>query len=1111
MKLKHFLLIVLGLTFGISRVTAQKTTNFCDHDAMQAKNWEKNPQAKADFYELLKRAKSFEYQNGKKRVKFIIPVVFHVIHNDGNEHLDDSLIIKQLEVLNKDFQKLNVDTTDVDPAFKDLIANCGFEFRLATKDPKGNCTNGITHTKSHLTTDADNFSKLHQWNRNSYLNIWVVKSFTDPQKRGYSQLPDNVSSILFYADGVILVADEIALASRVLTHEVGHYLGLSHTFGGANTTHGPCGDDDIDDTPRTKGSAYNYCFTKPSNNFISTLCDVSSIDILNTFNGVTTTTGSNDTKSTIGNINKFQINYEVNNYLIDTVSYTYTFPKGAKALFKFKNLSTTSTLKNKAAYANWPLGGTNKDTVTTKYKDSLNTNKYYQLEYVSSKGNSVDVKGLYLVASRNSEGIKSLAVRSSLDNFQSNLEFTSSSKFVRNINNTANYKADTTSPVSISFNINDSKLNDLRDNNKITFRVYAWNAESKSGSFNIDSLFILGDTTKMNIEGFKAVGLSSNSTVNNKLAFNNWGTGGVDNDTILANQTGAINLNKYYEFKTSIYKRKLVNLDSISFVVNRNLTGVKNFSVRSSVDNFSSDLNLNTNYTGIEIKNNQGFIKYDSTTSFNVLISLSNNSFKDLREDKVITFRLYAWNAENTNGTFEVDSLRMFGKASSIENVDNFMDYTDCIKMFTKDQAALMTAILSETRSIRYDLHQEANLKNTGTDELTVPTCTPKPYFTSSNTKICSGGLVTFKDLSWNSGVTSRSWTFQDGNPATSTDQNPKVFFSTPGYKKVSLKVKNSAGEDSLVITNAIYVTADQAQINGLISENFNTGISSDWLIENQDNNFAQFSSNTGRWGSKGIKLNNYKDVTNATPLEEDDYFYYQRLRESKDAIISPSINFKTLSDSKLHFDYAYATSSYYDSLITEKIEISYSSNCGKTWTPLHSIVYIDSLADAASKSSELITAGIYGGKEFIPTTEQMWKTAVIDLKNIEKDPEEENIRIKIEFVASSYSNNLYIDNINFFGSVSIEENPLSLMNFEIVPNPTSNDKGINIQYLANNKAVTFELLDLQGKVISKETNNNFNGTITHSLKSTNQLNSGYYTLRISQGEFVTNKKVIIQ
>ena len=98
-----FLSILLAFVFNHS-VFAQGNKNFCGHEQDQMQYWKENPAAFEDFQELLKNARNLESAKGIKRNKFIIPVVFHVIHNDGSENVDDDLIIKQMEVLNKDFK-----------------------------------------------------------------------------------------------------------------------------------------------------------------------------------------------------------------------------------------------------------------------------------------------------------------------------------------------------------------------------------------------------------------------------------------------------------------------------------------------------------------------------------------------------------------------------------------------------------------------------------------------------------------------------------------------------------------------------------------------------------------------------------------------------------------------------------------------------------------------------------------------------------------------------------------------------------------------------------------------------------------------------------------------
>jgi hypothetical protein len=170
---------------------------------------------------------------GKDNTKRIIPVVFHILHTYGPENISDANVQAQIKTLNLNYSKSNTDLSQVVTDFQSLIADCNVEFRLATKDPNGNCTNGIEHIYSALTNNAGESSKLNTWDHTKYLNIWVVASINSSgipnggTILGYAQFPwDNSPS----TDGVIVRADQIVSGNTTLTHEIGHFLGLLHTF-----------------------------------------------------------------------------------------------------------------------------------------------------------------------------------------------------------------------------------------------------------------------------------------------------------------------------------------------------------------------------------------------------------------------------------------------------------------------------------------------------------------------------------------------------------------------------------------------------------------------------------------------------------------------------------------------------------------------------------------------------------------------------------------------------------------------------------------------------------------------------------------------------------------
>jgi PKD repeat protein len=194
---------------------------------------------------------------------YTIPVVFHIIHNNGTENIENDQIYDAINVLNRDFRLQNADTMSIVDAFDQLAADIGIEFRLATKDPNGNCTNGITRTVSDLTYVGDGQVKeLIMWPRNKYMNVWVCQAANGAA--GYTNLPENVAGNWGAAnDGIVMRSDYVGSIgtssnsrSRTLTHEVGHWLNLMHTWGDSNEPGlaSNCDmDDQVDDTPNTIG------------------------------------------------------------------------------------------------------------------------------------------------------------------------------------------------------------------------------------------------------------------------------------------------------------------------------------------------------------------------------------------------------------------------------------------------------------------------------------------------------------------------------------------------------------------------------------------------------------------------------------------------------------------------------------------------------------------------------------------------------------------------------------------------------------------------------------------------------------------------------------------
>lgn len=262
--MKHrFTSLSFSLIFVLlSHLTNAQSSNLCNSDAMRQSLINQYPEILSSEQDLEKHIKNFDMSSNQRSGSYVIPIVFHIIHRGGSENISDQQVLDAVRILNEDFNKKNADTSVVINDFKSVIADMQIELRLATKDPNGNCTNGIEHIYSSQTFMGNDFSKLNFWPRDKYLNIWVVAKMRDGAA-GYAYYPGSVAPLVTVPmiDGVIILQDYVGSigtsnsnSSRALTHEVGHCLNLKHPWGDTNSPGVACGDDDVFDTPETRGS-----------------------------------------------------------------------------------------------------------------------------------------------------------------------------------------------------------------------------------------------------------------------------------------------------------------------------------------------------------------------------------------------------------------------------------------------------------------------------------------------------------------------------------------------------------------------------------------------------------------------------------------------------------------------------------------------------------------------------------------------------------------------------------------------------------------------------------------------------------------------------------------
>lgn len=266
MKLRIILLFI-GVWF-VNSTKAQTIARFASSSVVISPSGAQDEQLRKTKFHYAIQQWIGNHPNYRSGGITTIPIVFHVVWHNSIENISDAQIMSQIDVLNKDFRKLNADTLLPSHPFAPFAGDARIEFCLAQTDPGGSPTNGITRTFTNITAFSTNIDSIKftssgghdAWDPDRYLNIWVgnmptiLADATLPWNLGASPEKDGVR-VHYTALGSTGAAAFPFDKGRSVTQCIALWLGVIHIWGD-NT----CGEDSVADTPPQN----TYHFNCPS-------------------------------------------------------------------------------------------------------------------------------------------------------------------------------------------------------------------------------------------------------------------------------------------------------------------------------------------------------------------------------------------------------------------------------------------------------------------------------------------------------------------------------------------------------------------------------------------------------------------------------------------------------------------------------------------------------------------------------------------------------------------------------------------------------------------------------------------------------------------------------
>ena len=216
-----------------------QTGGYCGSDILLKKEIEKNKDlnAKYEIYNLEWESYATKNRSSKRGTPVVLPVIFHLMETSTHKVSDKLTTAALTNIVNM----LNDVYSSKKVGDKSAGVNTNIQFCLAKIDAFGQKINSYVYdcpalNKKQLKLEessipSDVIQQTKKFPTNKYINIYVVEDI-EGAVAGFATLPSSHGEL---NDGIYIEASYLTSLtphnSTVLSHEMGHYLGLLHTFG----------------------------------------------------------------------------------------------------------------------------------------------------------------------------------------------------------------------------------------------------------------------------------------------------------------------------------------------------------------------------------------------------------------------------------------------------------------------------------------------------------------------------------------------------------------------------------------------------------------------------------------------------------------------------------------------------------------------------------------------------------------------------------------------------------------------------------------------------------------------------------------------------------------